>query len=98
MDERSMANSIEKGSMPKESCLSLTKAVKLKTFPAWSDSMQTLQLLANSYKHGPLGTPSTRLRGLLKLKLIPRVRPVVVTYASLPESRLFRKGLARSLE
>ena len=52
--------------------------------------MKTLQLLANSFKHNPSGQPDKQLLKHLNLAL-------TVKYASLPESRCFRAGLATSL-
>ena len=65
--------------------------LKLNDFPAWESSMETLRLLANCYKHDPSRSPDEDL--LKHLKLDP-----TVMYASLPESRCFRKGLALSLD
>lgn len=56
--------------------------------------METLRLLANSYKHAPHGGPDNDLLKHLKEHLKFRRRR---KYASLPESHRLREGLALSL-
>jgi hypothetical protein len=64
--------------------------LNLTEFPEWRTSIETLRLLSNCYKHDPSGDPDEELLSHLKLDL-------TVKYASLPESRCFREGLAVSL-
>jgi hypothetical protein len=71
------------------------KDLRLETFPYWH-SIETLRLLANTYKHEPFMIPSKALLNHLDLPLIPK-EPHVVGYSSLPDSHCFREGLARSL-
>lgn len=53
--------------------------------------METLQFLANCYKHSPSQDPDSKLLRHLGLD-------VGVNYAPLPESSYFREGLAAKLE
>jgi hypothetical protein len=66
---------------------------RLDTLPRWT-SMEVLRHMANCYKHEPLLTPSKSLLECLGMPLIPQTEPLEVIYASLPESLLFRQGLA----
>jgi hypothetical protein len=70
----------------------ITAKLQLKTIDEWH-SMQTLRLLANSYKHHP----STKPKDLLLQHLAPRTRPNL-NYDSLPESQGFKAELAASLD
>jgi len=62
----------------------------LGTFHEWGASMETLRLLANSYKHDPWAVPDEKLLKHLGLSL-------EVTYKTLSESDDLKKGLAASL-
>jgi hypothetical protein len=68
----------------------LIAKLKLKAFADWGTSMETLRLLANSYKHAPSGRPDNDLLKHLKLGLRRN-------YAPLPESACLRERLAASL-
>jgi len=65
--------------------------LNLASFPEWDTSMETLRLLANSYKHAPSGKPFSDLLTHLNLD---RTR----TYAPLVDSNSLREGLAASLD
>jgi hypothetical protein len=69
---------------------SLIATLKLKSFPEWDSSMETLRLVSNSYKHAPTGRPDVEL---LKHLHLDRRRK----YAPLSESDAVRKRLAKSL-
>jgi hypothetical protein len=68
----------------------LIAKLKLTASAEWGTSMKTLQLLANTYKHSPQAIPDEDLLKHLGLDLS-------VNYATLPESRSLREGLAVSL-
>jgi hypothetical protein len=67
--------------------------LNLVTFPRW---METLRLLANSFKHGLWQQPNKALLDHLRLPPKPE-GPLIVDYAPLSQSRRFRSGLAASL-
>jgi hypothetical protein len=72
----------------------LAAKLKLESFAAWKGPLETLRLLANTYKHEPgYAAPSEDLLAHLELNPIISVNPTV-TYASLPESQDFREALA----
>jgi hypothetical protein len=75
----------------------LIKKLRLDSFAEWNGAMRTLQLLANCMKHSPSRVPDGRLLRHLKSPLVPGRRPTV-TYATLPESAIFRERLASSLQ
>jgi hypothetical protein len=68
----------------------LVAKLKLKSCAEWDTSMESLRLLANSYKHEPSGRPDNKLLKHLKLDLKRK-------YAPLPESSCVREGLAVSI-
>jgi hypothetical protein len=72
----------------------LIMRLNLKRFRAWDSSMEALRLLANCYKHDPLGSPDNALLKHLRPHLKYQQRR---KYASLPESGCFREGVALSL-
>jgi hypothetical protein len=67
----------------------LAAKLRLESFPQWSQEMETLRLLANSYKHSPTGEPDRDL-------LVHLALDTEVLYASLPESDEFRRAIAKS--
>jgi hypothetical protein len=71
----------------------IIEKLALDEFPEWKSSMEALRLLANCFKHDPTQRPSTNLLKHLSLPLKPSER-LVVGYAPLSESSLFRGGLA----
>jgi hypothetical protein len=74
----------------------VTEKLELESFAEWKTSMETLRLVANCLKHEPTLEPDQKL--LEHLNLAPKpVEPRIVSYSSLPESSLFREGLARSV-
>jgi hypothetical protein len=75
----------------------LAARLNLASFAAWHGPLETLRLLANTYKHEPgYAKPGEDLLTHLGLNPIISTRPTV-TYASLPESRRFREALAAHL-
>lgn len=66
------------------------KELNLTRYPEWKGSMETLRLLANCYKHDPLGGPDEELLDHVN----PQPRR---NYDSLPNSECFREDLAQSL-
>jgi hypothetical protein len=75
----------------------LAAKLNLASFAEWNVSLETLRLLANTYKHEPgYATPGEDLLAHLGLNPIISTRPTV-TYASLPESQHFREALALHL-
>ncbi len=68
----------------------LIAKLKLATVTEWNSSMNTLRLLANSYKHNPSSAPDRDLQKHLGLDLDGN-------YADLPESQALKKGLSTSL-
>lgn len=76
----------------------LAAKLNLTSFAAWSGPLETLRLLANTYKHEPgYATPGEGLLKHLGLNPIISEKPLKVTYASLPESQHFRQALALHL-
>ena len=76
----------------------LAAKLNLTSFAAWSGPLETLRLLANTYKHEPdYATPGEDLSKHLGLNPIMSERPLKVSYASLPESQHFRQALALHL-
>jgi hypothetical protein len=75
----------------------LAAKLNLASFASWNGPLETLRLLANTYKHEPgYATPGEELLTHLGLNPIISTRPTV-TYASLPESQRFREALALHL-
>jgi hypothetical protein len=75
----------------------LVATLKLRPSPECQKAMETLRLLANSYKHQATQEPSKPLLKHLGLPLVPP-EPMVVGYMPLPESHSFRQGLAVSVD
>jgi hypothetical protein len=76
------------------------KKLHLTSCKNWSDSMRTLQLLSNCFKHEPTQQPDQKLIEHLK-SLIEHFKPEaahIVGYASLSESQAFQKLLASSIK
>lgn len=65
--------------------------LNLRSFGQWDTSMETLRLLANSYKHEPSGRPDAELLRHLKLDVRRK-------YMALVDSDGLREGLAASLD
>lgn len=69
----------------------LAVKLELHTFTEWASSMETLRLLANSYKHDPASRPDRKLLEHLHLDWS-------LNYGPLPESPALRTGLAAYLD
>lgn len=77
---------------------SLAAKLNLNRFSAWGGPLETLRLLANTYKHEPGdAAPGADLLKHLGLNPIISEKPFKVLYASLPESQHFREALAQHL-
>lgn len=74
----------------------LIATLNLESFAEWDTSMETLRLLANCVKHEPTQEPDENLLKQLNLPLKP-IGPMLVGYAPLSESDIFREGLAISV-
>jgi hypothetical protein len=73
-----------------------TSKLNLNAIPLWQSSMTALRLLVNCYKHDAWTGPDHELLKHLGMDLVPQER-LLIGYASFPESRYFREGLARYL-
>jgi hypothetical protein len=61
-------------------------------------TIEMLRLLANSYKHESSRRPRTELLTHLGLCTVVQRKPLKIVYGPLPDSLLFRRGLAKWLE